>query len=228
MAFSVSFKYVMIAPLRLALHIPMHYSFSFLDSLIILIAITIVLNVLNMISLIHCIATEIVPIMISLICWLATEIVPIMISLIYWLATKIVPILISLLYWLWTEIVLMISFIYWLATKSLPNIISWICLATTSVLLTICLATTIAFILAVLVDQYIFMTKTKEKTNKPKNKIQKWKGPKPTRIRNVFGKKIMTLYHVTDANSARLIFQKRNRNVWWRHLFCGDSDRCKA
>eukprot|EP01084_Bolivina_argentea_P191802 329420_1 len=132
-----------------------------------------------------------------------------MISLIYWLATKIVPILISLIYWLWTEIVLMISFIYWLATKSLPNIISWIGLATTIVLLTICLATTIAFILAVLVDQYIFMTKTKEKTNKPKNKIQKWKGPKPTRIRNVFGKKIMTLYHVTDANSARLIFQKR-------------------
>eukprot|EP01083_Nonionella_stella_P026508 73006_1 len=35
-----------------------------------------------------------------------------------------------------------------------------------------------------------------------------WRGPKPTKRRKVFGKKIMKLYHITDAASAKLIWQK--------------------
>ena len=49
----------------------------------------------------------------------------------------------------------------------------------------------------------------------------KWKGPKATSKRKVFGTKIMTLYHITDPKSADLIFKEHKMIRGGKGMFGG-------
>ena len=48
-----------------------------------------------------------------------------------------------------------------------------------------------------------------------------WKGPRATRKRKVFGRKMMTLYHVTDEKSADIIFKQRKMMPGTTGMFGG-------